>query len=139
MKGSKPRRHLANQVESLVTAKPPGGDEQPVLPLPDEYVPKGQRWHCTEPACDENIPAGHWIAAAAAIGADAIEPAGTIVHCDVAELVKNPGLQGVHCGVAMVSALYPGRHVVHAARDAEPTSESVPTGHAEQAAAPKVA
>ena len=112
---------------------------QPVLPLLDVYVPKGQRWHCTDPACGENVPAGHWTAAGAAIKAVAYEPAGTIVHEAVAELVKNPGLQGVHCGVAIVSALYPGMQVVHAAREAEPTSESVPTGHAEHAAAPKEA
>lgn len=61
------------------------------------------------------------------------------MHGDVAELVKNPGLQGVHCGVARVNELYPGRQVVHAAREVEPTSESVPTGQAEHAAAPKEA
>jgi hypothetical protein len=83
-------------VESLITPALAGGDEQPVLPLPDEYLFEGQRWHCTDPACGENVPAGHWTGAGAAIGADAYEPAGTIVQVDVAELVKNPGLQEAH-------------------------------------------
>ena len=104
-KDSKPKEHQTKLVRSKFTPALAGGDEQPVLPLLDAYLLEGQRWHCTDPACGENVPPGHWTAAVAAIGADAKEPAGTIVHDDDPELVKNPGLQGAHCCVAIVGAL----------------------------------